>query len=412
MRNAILPKFSVTFFTFAAILLALLLCAPAQAESQRLSIGEGADEIPLLIVEGTPYEMGKAFGSLMKTEIQTLFNRVRVGLELVGEERHTPESLDAAWAQLEPHTDERFKEEMRGLADGAELPLEDVVRLHTFPAVSDYACSAAAMWGEATKDDHLYQIRNLDWIMEGGFQDYPVVVVYVPDEGVPHVNVTFAGFIGCNTGMNAEGITLSEIGDSPGREYPFDLNGTHFTTMFRTILYDATNLGEAVDMIKNAKRIKKYHFVVGDGAPKGDREKGAVKMKAHAPDLIIWTDNDENDDDAPNVMNDLVYHAEGRDPLAWEHIQANYGSYDSQSMIGFSKAVPTHGGNLLDVVYDATGQELWVAYAEKMDEAYKRPFVHLDLKEHFRKTSASHTILLLLVPAVLIVALVVFIRTR
>ena len=54
-------------------------------------------------------------------------------------------------------------------------------------------------------------------------------------------------------------------------------------------------------------RIKKYHFVVGDGA-----HKKAVKMLAHAPDLVIWTDNDPTDELAPNVLKDVVYQDEGR----------------------------------------------------------------------------------------------------
>ena len=41
---------------------------------------------------------------------------------------------------------------------------------------------------------------------------------------------------------------------------------------------------------------------------------------------------------------------------------------------------------MLDVVYDATALEFWVAYAKKDIEAYKRPIVHVRLKDSLRGT--------------------------
>ena len=173
--------------------------------------------------------------------------------------------------------------------------------------IGDYSCSSIAAWGAATKDGHLYQTRNLDWDMHLTAQDHPCIVIYIPDQGIPHANITFAGCIGSNTGINAQGIVLSEMGDSPGREYPYDINGVHFTTLFRTVLYDADSLDKAIDLFKSAERIKKYHFVVGDG-----QHRKAVKMLAHAPRLVIWNDNDPTDELAPHVLKNVVYQDEGR----------------------------------------------------------------------------------------------------
>jgi hypothetical protein len=209
-------------------------------------------------------------------------------------------------------------------------------------------------------------------------QEHPCIVVYLPDRGTPHVNITFAGCIGCNTGMSAAGIALSEMGDSPGKDYPFNLNGTHFTTLFRTVLYDADGIDQAIDIFKSAQRIKKYHYVVGDG-----KNLQAVKMLAHAPDLIVWKDNDVRDELAPNVMPQVVYQDEGRG--AYAPLQEVYGKIGHQEMIDIACRIPIKGGNILDVVYDATALEFWVAYAEKDVEAYQRPFVHVKLKDYLKK---------------------------
>ena len=365
-----IPKASSTL----TILLGIVLSFSAYSEGYRCLVGEEPDAIPVVVVKGSPYEMGLAFGSLMKEETQKVLGGFLAMAKASGDERYSDETLDAAWESVSPYTSHRFKEELRGIAEGAGVPLGEVIRGHMIPVVSNYSCSGAALWGEAVKGDHLYQIRNLDYETEGGLQDFPAVVVYIPDEGIPHVNVTFAGVAGVNTGMNAAHIALTEIGDTPGRDYPFNLDGVPFMMMFRDILYDAETLESAVEMVKKAKRIKKYHYFIGDG-----KQKKAVKMKAHAPDLLIWKDEDPTDEKGTKILNDVVYHFESRDPLGWKHLNDHYGSYDAAAVVDLSRTVATKGGNLLNAVYDATALELHVAYAEKDENAYLRPYVHIRL---------------------------------
>src|SRR5690606_28035868 len=203
--------------------------------------------------------------------------------------------------------------------------------------------------------------RNLDWHMGLTAQDHPLIVVYLPDDGIPHVNITFAGYIGANTGLNAEGIVLSEMGDSPGDDYPFDLDGVHFTTLFRTAMYDAKSLDDTVGLFQSARRIKKYHYVVGDGRAGDGEAIGAVKMLAHAPHLKIWKDNDPQDELAPQIFRNIVYQDEGRGAFA--PLQKVYGRIGSQDLVDIACQIPIKGGNVLDVVYDATALECWISYA-------------------------------------------------
>ena len=213
---------------------------------------------------------------------------------------------------------------MRGLAEGAGIPIETLRRAYMIPVVSDYSCSGAALWGKATADGHLYQFRNLDYIMDGGLQNFPAIVVMLPDDGIAHVNITFAGFLGVNTGMNAEGTVLTEMGDSPAKDYPYDLDGVPFFVLMSDLLHDAHSLDEALDIVRGAKRIKKYHYIIANG-----KDLAGVKIKAHAPELVIWKENDPKDEVAPRVFENIVYNAESRDPLAVRHIKENYGKYDA-----------------------------------------------------------------------------------
>ncbi|MCP4640153.1 MAG: hypothetical protein GY851_06965 [bacterium] len=347
-----------------------------------MTVGNGDDEVSVVCVGGTPYEMGQAMGALLKDDATAVMKTFLAMARIEDPDMFSDETLDAAFKAIEPYTDERFIEELKGIAEGVGLPYDLVRRTHMIPVVAPYACSGLAAWGKATRDEHLYQVRNLDYEIRGGLQDHPAVVIYVPNEGVPHVNVTFAGCAGVNTGMNVQGIALTEMGDSPSREYPYDLDGVHFTTLFREILYDAKSLDDAVQMIKDAKRTKKYHYIIGDG-----QHGAGVKMLAHAPDLVIWKDNDPTDEVAPNVLEGVVYNAEGRDPIGFAHLKKYYGRYTADSMVMWSKSVGSLGGNLLNVVYDATALELWVAYAHKLECAYRRPYVHIKVSDHVDPTA-------------------------
>lgn len=127
---------------------------------------------------------------------------------------------------------------LAGVADGAGVELSLLQALHAVPLLMPYSCSSIAVWGDATVDGHLYQSRNLDWSLEVGAHNIPLIIVYLPDDGIPHVVPTFAGMIGAHTGLNIRGIALSEMGDASQKDAPYLVHATHFTTFFRTMLYD------------------------------------------------------------------------------------------------------------------------------------------------------------------------------
>jgi len=362
---------------FSVVLACVVIAAairPALGAGYRTSVGSGADQIPVVVVSGTPYEMGYSYGRLMRTEVRGCLERYLAAGKAEDPARYA--ALDAAWATVEPYVPSRFIEEMRGVADGAGVSYELIRRAHSIPLVSNYACSGVAVWGAASANGHLYQIRNLDYTTDAGLQDYAVIAVYFPDDGIAHATVAFAGFVGSIAGLNARGIALTEKGASPDADYPFDLHGVPFMVMFRNILQDAASLEDALKIVREAKRIKKYYYVIGDG------RHGGVKIRAFAPNLDIWGGNDPTDEVYPKVLPNVVYVTMHNDQ-AWEHLNAHYGKYDAELMIELSRLVGTDGG-LMYVVYDATSREMWVAYAEGNTPAHEREYVHFKLSDYKR----------------------------
>ncbi len=251
--------------------------------------------------------------------------------------------------------------------------------VHAVPLLMPYSCSSIAAWGDATEDGHLYQTRNLDWSLEVKAHEFPVIIVYVPDDGIPHVVPTFAGMIGAHTGMNAKGIALSEMGDASGKEAPYFVHAPHFTVFFRTMLYDSDSLTEALEIFQAQPMTKRYHFVFGDG----QTDKRAVKVRAHSPEptdkrLAIWKDNDPDDEFAPNVLSCVVYNDEGRG--AFPMLKSGFGKLNGEKLVELANQIPIKGGNVVNIVYDATDLRMWVTYAMGDQEAYQRPSVFLDLK--------------------------------
>lgn len=344
----------------------------------RFALTNGVTRVPVIVVGGTPHQMGWHLGRLMREEIQQLAPAVVAGFKT--QLKVDDATLDRTWAATAGYTDPRVIQQLAGLADGSGVPVRILQHVHSLPLLLPYSCSSLAAWGTATEDGHLYQTRNLDWSLRAGAHEFPALVVYLPVEGHAHVTPSFAGFIGAHCGLNAAGIVLSEMGDAKAKEAPYHLQAPHFTAWFRTLLYDADSLTEALDLFRRQPPTKRYHFVFGDGRT----ERKAVKIRtlstgAPADRVRVWKDADTTDELAPNVLSCVVYQDEGRG--AFPGLQSSHGRLDAEKMIALANSIPIKGGNVMNAVFDATALRLWVSYAGGGQEAYQRPYVSLDLNQ-------------------------------
>ena len=177
---------------------------------------EEIDGYPVLHLKGTPYEMGYQHGVLLKESVRKNFDTLinvkgKTALAKLGPFQVTPRPLISMVVQVQrPYVPERYHEELRGLAAGAELPLSDVQVGNFIPEL--FHCSGFALMNSATKDGTLYHGRVLDYAVDWGLQEHAVVVVAEPEGRIPFVNVTYAGFVGSVTGMNREQISIGEMG--------------------------------------------------------------------------------------------------------------------------------------------------------------------------------------------------------
>jgi PhoPQ-activated pathogenicity-related protein len=394
-RTATAMKITLLKDVFLAL---LLVTAFGGAEAQaggygtRETVGSGSDEITLVKVGGTRYQMGYWYGRLLAEEIAGCWSSLSAAVPFI--EQQYDDAIAAMWNPAYFDT-AAYEAELQGIADGCEdgghpeITLEELQKMHVLPDMSEFHCSLFAAWGDATADGHLYQLRNLDWSMDTGIQDYPVVAVFEPVDGHVHAVIGFAGLIGvAGGGISENGIAQSEI-----MGYfcdPETLNGIPFPFLLRDILYHDTTLAEALSRIQNATRTNNYHY--GLSGPDGAEITGRLLLTSNTR-CDIYADGASVDphpcfDDeglAPfhDPLADVVYwtrHNGSRNEEFYNAISARYGSIDSTRSMEIADIIQdSGGGTLLSVVYDSTAREFWVAYAEGTNPAPEQGYVHFDL---------------------------------
>lgn len=345
-----------------------------EVQGELSTIGEGGDEIAVLHLWGTPYEMGYAHGTLCKDEVRSFYDRL---LSAANELGGTMAILDMAWEKMQPHVPERYMEEMQGLADGAGVDVKMIHRAHAVPDLSEFNCTFFAAWGESTADGHLHQIRALDYEMNAGIQDAPALIVCEPDGQNAFVTVGWLGFVGSVSGMSAQKIALSEIGDHFSDDVE-SLEGIPMPFLMRQVLEEATSLDEALAIIKNAERTSSFLYCVSDA-----KIPDARGLRTCHDFCEVWAPEDYEELALPNYVAWSMGCEDEWDRKLFEKMKPFIGEIDETT--GMETVMRGMGtGNLHAVAYDVTDLEIWVANATPAPDpqpAYDQQFVHFSLAD-------------------------------
>ncbi|HIH97248.1 MAG TPA: hypothetical protein HA348_07240 [Thermoplasmata archaeon] len=358
-------------------------------------IGQGINEITVLYVKGTPYEMGFQHGKLLRDDIRKCIDGVlNACYEFVGKEVKLPLAdrtlanflLDEAYKKMEPYIPNDYKEEMEGLADGSGVSLKDIHRLHALPGLTETSCSAFAAFGNATEDGNLYQLRILDYIIGLGIQDYPVITVYQPNEGNSFVNIGWAGFTGVISGMNDKGIAISEKGyGGPGEESPGILEpqpketieGIPMIFLLKKVLQHANSVDEATGIMKSADKTNYFVYVVGDGITEDGKPnvRGFISTRES---FKVYTPNEHNFP-IPQ-LEDIIYSSHDNEKC-YQLLKKLHGKIDPSIIIEKINPAIAMKSNLQCVVYDPKNLRFWVANAEGKNRACEQQYVLFDFRK-------------------------------
>lgn len=363
----------------------------------------------VLHVKGSPYEMGYQYGALLKNEVGKAVAMFDGFLGLAKEEMGIPVFvakglLDGVWRRCMPYIPDRYERELEGIADGAGVDLKTLRRMHVVSEVTERNCSVFAVFGKATVDGKTYHGRNFDWVMEGGIQDGGIFILYEPDGQVPFASAGYLGLTGVLSGMNMDGIAIGQIGavTKDGRS-----SGIPLMFLMRRVLEESRNVEDATHIFTEAHRTVGYNYVVADA-----KVPEALAYETCAHHCAVFTDNDPKETvEYALPIDDAVFRAdEAMDQTvrsfqtcskgypnmpygseSYDHrykgmatdIKAHYGKIDQEVALQILKNAAMRNVNLHSVLCNVTDKEMWVSHAKGMEDAWKQPYVHYDLKQLF-----------------------------
>ncbi len=350
-----------------ALLLLVLLVVPASAaQTNHKTIarcGQGWLETingyRVLHLKGTPYEMGYQHGALLKDDCrQNLGHLVNdLGNEKIkiGPVSVTARSaIDSIVALQKKFLPNKYAQELDGLAAGAGMKRSDVYAGNFIPEL--FHCSGFAVMNSATKDGTLYHGRVLDYSIDWQLQDHAVLIVAEPDGEIPFVNVTYAGFIGSVTGMNAQHIAIGEMGGGGQGQW----KGVPMAFLVREVLQTAKTLDQAIAVFRDNPRTCEYFFVVSDA-----KSNKAVGLATDWKSMQVIHPGQAHPR-LPEPVKDAVLMSSGdRYKELVRRVKAEFGRIDTQKAIHLMDRPVAMKSNLHDALFVPATTKFWVANASK-----------------------------------------------
>jgi outer membrane lipoprotein-sorting protein len=334
---------------------------------------EMVDGTRVLVLKGTPEEMGRQHGVLMKKDVHQLVDHILYGVG-VGSSFDKGTwvfgEIEAAQKRLNPFMDDRYLREMDSLATASGLPREEVRLANFFPEL--FHCSGFAVFGKATADGRLYHGRVLDYMRGMGLEKAAVVMVFQPDKGNAWVNVGYAGFVGSVTAMNEKHVAMGEMGGKGQGDW----DGKPMAELVREVMEKANTLEEAVEIMRKGPRTCAYYYVISDA--KSNR---AVGIAATADKFeTIWPG--QSHPLLPHAVADAVLMSAGDryEELA-RRVQADYGKFDATSARDLMKRPVCMTSNLHSALFEPGTLDFWVANADSQNPAAHTRYTHYNLAE-------------------------------
>ncbi|TAL05500.1 MAG: hypothetical protein EPO07_03415, partial [Verrucomicrobia bacterium] len=223
---------------------------------------ENIDGTTVLFVKGSPEEMGRQHGALLAKKVREDARRilygVGIGSSLANGTWFFGEMNDAE-RRLLPHMDGRYLREMDAMAVAAGISKEEMRMANVFPEL--FHCTGFAIYGDATVGGTLYHGRVLDYFRGMGLEQNAVVMIFQPDVGNAWVNISYAGFVGSVTAMNAKGVAIGEMGGHGEGQW----DGKPMAQLVREVMEKANTIDDAVEIMRRGPRTCEYYYVISDG---------------------------------------------------------------------------------------------------------------------------------------------------
>ena len=341
------------------------------------------DGVRVLFLSGTPEEMGRQHGTLVKHEVGVLVDRILYGVGVassLAKGKWFFGEIETAQARLQKFMDPRYLREMDAMADAAGRPREEVRLANYFPEL--FHCSGFALMGPATKDGRIFHGRVLDYLKGVGLEQNAVVTVLRPDVGNAWVNVGYCGFIGSVTAMNEKGISMGEMGGRGEGQW----EGKPMAELVREVMEKASTLEEALAILRNSPRTCEYYYVITDA-----KAKRAVGIKA-TPQIFEAIEAGGSHPQLPDPVEGCVLMSAGdRYKELVRRVKAGCGGFDAESARALMTRPVCMTSNIHSVLFAPDTLDFWVANADGENVASATVYRKFNLGELLKAEPAKAT---------------------
>jgi predicted choloylglycine hydrolase len=205
------------------------------------------ENIPIVYIDGNGYEAGYKHGSLLKSEIEDvvniMYNVVFDTASLNGRLEYSYTLIHALL--LEQQIPQIYRDEMRGVADGADVEYNEILIFNTYDDLLHLSMCSSISAIENAKHPFTFHARNLDYPIEV-LAGKNVILHYLDQE---FISVGFPGYIGALTATNYHGISLS----SHTAAIANNESGVPSGILYRMIIEHARQLDD-VELILNSNQ--------------------------------------------------------------------------------------------------------------------------------------------------------------
>ena len=348
------------------------------AGAGRLEMHDGTR---VLFLSGSPEEMGRQHGTLLKPEIRQVVDRILYGVGVgssFSKGRWFFGEIGEAVRRTTPFIDPRHLAEMDAIAAAAGLESEEVRLANYFPEL--FHCSGFALLGKASKDGKLYHGRILDYLRGVGLEDNAVVIVSRPDAGNAWVNISYAGFTGSVTAMNEKQLCIGEMGGRGEGNW----DGKPMAQLVREVMEKCASIDEAVELMRGTPRTCEYYYVLSDA-----KTHRACGIKATREIFeVVWT-GESHPELADPVADTVLMSGGNRYSELVNRVRRGFGTFDALASIQLMTPPVCMNSNIHSVLFAPDNLDFWVANADSQHVASEARFTKYNLRDLLQNPPAA-----------------------
>jgi hypothetical protein len=211
-----------------------------------------------------------------------------------------------------------------------------------------------------------------------GLQDSATTFIMDVEGKIPFANVGYAGFIGSVSGMNAEQISLGEMGGRGEGQW----DGVPMATLMRRALEECSSLDQVKQLWRDSPRTCEYFYVFADG-----KDRSTVGVAATPQTLEFVMPGQSHELLGEGIEDAIVLSAGSRLEELRRRVQDKHGSIDLEIAKWLMSRPVAMSSNLHNVLFVPEDGLLFVANATHRHPAAERPYVKIDLRSLLNASS-------------------------